>query len=170
MAVALFGSHAVPRPALEAESWLEPYHIVSSYGLFAVMTTKRLEIIVQGSNDGQNWKDYGFKYKPGRLSREPGWVAPNQPRLDWQMWFAALGSYRTNPWFVNFIVRLLQGSPQVLSLLGRNPFPDAPPVYVRAVAYNYTFTSYAARRATGNWWQRRLVGLYFPAVTLHRQP
>jgi len=167
-AATLWGARSVPRVALEAAGWLEPFHIVSSYGLFAVMTTTRPEIIIQGSNDGTHWQDYQFKYKPGGLKKAPGWVAPYQPRLDWQMWFAALSDYRSNPWFVNLMIRLLEGSPQVLALLGKNPFPSAPPRYVRALTYDYRFTNFAERRATGNWWQRQLVGLYFPAATLRK--
>ncbi|MGH9403491.1 MAG: lipase maturation factor family protein [Terriglobia bacterium] len=166
-AATIFGGRAVPRWALDATSnWLEPLHIVNSYGLFAVMTTVRTEIIIEGSNDGVHWQDYEFKYKPGDLSKAPRWVAPYQPRLDWQMWFAALSNYRSTPWFVNLMVRLLEGSPQVLGLFGHNPFPTAPPRYIRAVAYDYTFTRFAGRRATGNWWQRKEEGLYFPVAAL----
>lgn len=160
------GGHAVPRPARQLEDWLEPFHIVNGYGLFAVMTTSRLEIVVQGSNDGLTWLDYEFKYKPGDLKRAPPWVAPYQPRLDWQMWFAALGNYQESPWFVNFMVRLMQGSPPVLDLLARNPFPAAPPRYVRALIYDYHFTDFSERRATGDWWRRELRGLYFPPSAL----
>lgn len=163
------GSAAVPRSALKFTSWLEPFHIVGSYGLFAVMTTTRPEIIIQGSNDGLHWQDYEFKYKPGSLKKGPGWVAPYQPRLDWQMWFAALSNYRSNPWFVNLMIRLLEGSPQVLGLLGKNPFPSAPPRYVQALVYDYRFTGFAERRTTGDWWQRKLDGLYFPVATFRRQ-
>ena len=94
-----------------------PFQIANTYGLFASMTTTRPEIIVQGSNDGVTWLDYEFPYKPGDLRQPPHWVAPYQPRLDWQMWFAALSDYRATPWFTNFMVRLLQGSPDVLRLL-----------------------------------------------------
>lgn len=162
----IFGPRAVPRAALAATDWLEPFHIVNSYGLFAVMTTTRIEIVIQGSDDGVHWQDYEFKFKPGNLRREPGWVAPYQPRLDWQMWFAALSDYRENPWFANLMLRLLQGSPQVLGLLGRNPFPAAPPRYVRAVAYEYTFTDFDQRKMTGDWWNREYEGLYFPVAAL----
>lgn len=162
----IFGAQAVPTAALAAIDWLEPIHIVNSYGLFAVMTTSRIEIVIQGSNDAVHWQDYGFKYKPGDPRRRPGWVAPYQPRLDWQMWFAALSNYRSNPWFVNLMVRLLEGSPEALSLMGRNPFPTAPPRYIRAIAYAYTFTSFARRRATGDWWERKDEGLYFPVASL----
>jgi lipase maturation factor 1 len=162
----IFGRQSTSRWADQVAGWLEPFHIVSTYGLFAVMTTKRYEIIIQGSNDGATWRDYEFKYKPEDLNRRPQWVAPYQPRLDWQMWFAALSSYRENPWFENLMVRLLQGSKPVLGLMARNPFPGAPPRYVRAVLYDYTFTTFAARRKTGDWWQRRLLGDYFPVAAL----
>jgi hypothetical protein len=143
-----------------------PFHVTNSYGLFAVMTTQRPEIIVQGSNDGSVWEDYEFKHKPGNVFRRPQFVAPHQPRLDWQMWFAALGNYRQNPWFVNFCLRLLQGSPDVLKLLRHNPFPSAPPRYIRAVVYDYTYTSMGERRKTGAWWTRRELGIYLPTIVL----
>lgn len=160
------GARAAPRPARHLLALLEPFHIVSGYGLFAVMTTSRLEIIIQGSNDGVTWQDYEFKYKPGDVKRPPPWVAPHQPRLDWQMWFAALSSFQENPWFVNFMARLLEGSSEVLALLERNPFPAAPPRYVRAIVYDYHFTDFAERRATGAWWRRQLKAMYFPQVSL----
>src|SRR5262249_52823091 len=124
-----------PWPLVELLSWQQPFRSVNRYGLFAVMTTSRREIIIEGSHDGQTWQPYEFRYKPGDLKRRPGFVAPHQPRLDWQMWFAALSDYRSNPWFMNFCVRLLQGSQEVLRLLKRNPFPDKPPRYLRAVVY-----------------------------------
>jgi hypothetical protein len=92
----------LPSVVESLERWVRPFRSVNHYGLFAVMTTSRPEIVVQGSTDGQNWLDYGFKYKPGDLKRRPGFVAPHQPRLDWQMWFAALGSYQNNSWFISF--------------------------------------------------------------------
>ncbi len=143
-----------------------PFRSINSYGLFAVMTTSRPEIIVEGSDDGENWRAYEFRFKPGDLKRKPGFIAPHQPRLDWQMWFAALGEFRMNPWFANFMVRLLQGSPEVLALLKENPFPDKPPKFVRAVLYNYHFTNPIVRRTLGTWWQRELVGLYSPVLSL----
>ncbi len=159
----------MPQPAASALSWVAPFGVVNTYGLFAVMTTSRLEIIVEGSNDGQTWLAYDFKYKPGDVRRPPAWVQPHQPRLDWQMWFAALGNYQSNRWFVNFMLRLLEGSPDVLALLARNPFPSAPPRYIRAQVYDYTFTNFAERRATGAWWRRELEGEYFPAVSLKQK-
>ncbi len=148
--------------------WFQAPHIVNHYGLFAVMTTSRPEIVVEGSNDGQTWLVYEFKYKPGDIMRPPPWVAPHQPRLDWQLWFAALRSYQQNPWFANFMLRVLEGSPEVLALLDRNPFPGGPPRYVRALLYEYHFTGLAEKCAHGAWWRRELKGLYFPVVTLRR--
>ena len=162
-------SGTMPRPAANLLSWIAPFGVVNTYGLFAVMTTSRPEIVVEGSNDGQTWLEYGFKYKPGDLKRAPVWVQPHQPRLDWQMWFAALSSYQAQPWFVNFIVRLLEGSPDVLALLAKNPFPSGPPQYVRAQVYDYKFTDIAERRTTGNWWRRELKGQYFPVVSRKKQ-
>jgi predicted DCC family thiol-disulfide oxidoreductase YuxK len=159
-----------PAPVAAVCNWVAPFRSFNSYGLFAVMTTSRPEIIVQGSNDGVTWLDYQFKYKPGDVRRRPGFVEPHQPRLDWQMWFAALGDYRQNAWFVNFCVRLLQGSPTVLSLLERNPFPAAPPRYVRAVVYDYRFTTLVTRRKTGAWWRREEKGEYLPVISLRNQP
>jgi predicted DCC family thiol-disulfide oxidoreductase YuxK len=116
---------------------IAPLRIVNTYGLFAVMTTTRPEIIVEGSSDGVQWREYGFKYKPGDVMRRPRWNAPHQPRLDWQMWFAALGTASDNPWFSRFLERLLENSPEVTALLGSNPFPRKPPLYVRALLYDY---------------------------------
>jgi len=138
-----------------------PYSSFNSYGLFRVMTTTRPEIIVEGSNDGQTWLDYHFCWKPGDVRERPHLVAPHQPRLDWQMWFAALGSYRQNPWFIAFLDRLLDGSPDVLALLDGNPFPDKPPRYVRALLYEYKFTRFGDGSA---WWQREFQGLYCPTL------
>ena len=143
-----------------------PFEIANSYGLFAVMTTERPEIILEGSDDGITWKAYEFKYKPGDLYRMPAWVQPHQPRLDWQMWFAALGSYRENLWVLNLIYRLLDGSSDVLKLMGNNPFPARPPQYIRAMVYDYRFTTWREWRVSGDWWQRELRGPYLPPVSL----
>jgi hypothetical protein len=132
------------------------------------MTTDRPEIIVEGSNDGKNWKTYQFKYKPDDLSKRPSFVAPHQPRLDWQMWFAALGVARQNPWFVNFCIRLLEGSRPVLNLLEENPFPKVPPKYIRAKVYNYEFTNLKEMRESGNWWNRTLRGQYLQPLSQNK--
>ena len=143
-----------------------PFRSVNPYGLFAVMTTRRMEIVVEGSDDGREWRPYEFKYKPGDLERRPPFVAPHQPRLDWQMRFAALGDYRRESWFLEFCRRLLEGSPPVLGLLASNPFPRAPPRFVRALFYEYHFTSAADRRRDHAWWRRTAAGPYCPVLTL----
>jgi predicted DCC family thiol-disulfide oxidoreductase YuxK len=164
----LFSVEWLPPSAFQLLSDLEPVRIVNGYGLFAVMTTSRPEIIIEGSNDGETWLAYEFKFKAGDPHRAPRWVEPCQPRLDWQMWFAALGDYRNSPWFSHLMLRLLQGSPPVLGLLERNPFPQSPPNYLRALIYDYQFTTWTERRAQGTWWNRRLMGDHFPAVSLKR--
>jgi hypothetical protein len=152
-----------------AYRWLQPFRSVNSYGLFAVMTTERPEIIVEGSSDGVSWLPYEFRYKPGDLSRRPAFVAPHQPRLDWQMWFAALGSVEQNPWFLRFLQGLLRGEPDVKNLLETNPFPGEPPLAVRAVSYDYRFTTPELRAATGDWWRRENRREYCPAVRLNEE-
>jgi hypothetical protein len=154
-------------------SWLSPVYRFSTfnnYGLFAVMTTERAEINIEGTLDGENWKPYVFRDKPGPLDRAPVWNAPHQPRLDWQMWFAALGDYRTNAWLGNMMRRLLQGEPSVLGLLGDNPFEAEPPKQVRAVIYRYEFTDRDERKATGDWWKRRDPMLYAPILGVPIEP
>ena len=145
---------------------IAPLHLVNTYGLFAVMTTTRPEIIFEGSNDGVNWSEYAFKYKPGDVMRAPRWNAPHQPRLDWQMWFAALGTAQENPWVMLFMQRLLENSPAVIALLGNNPFPHQPPKYVRAVVYDYRFSSSEEKEKTGAWWVRQVEGIYYPPMAL----
>jgi hypothetical protein len=139
---------------------------VNGYGLFRVMTKDRGEIVIEGSADGIDWLPYEFKWKPGNVQRAPGWCAPHQPRLDWQMWFAALGAPQQNPWFGRLVVRLLQGSRDVSRLLAHNPFPDKPPRYIRASFYRYRFTTVEEHRQSGTWWKRRELGEYLPTVSL----
>jgi lipase maturation factor 1 len=155
-----------PRPIAMLGGYLESFRVVSGYGLFRVMTKTRPEIIIEGSADGMEWLPYEFRWKPGPLNRAPGWAAPHQPRLDWQMWFAALGTYRQNPWFVRFLERLLRGTPEVTALFAKNPFPQDPPRYVRARLYQYRFTTSAESRTTGDWWKREEAGEYLPAISL----
>jgi len=154
-----------PAAARAVDAFIEPLHLTSPYGLFAVMTTQRNEIVIEGSNDGVEWREYEFRYKPGRLSRRPPWNVPHQPRLDWQMWFAALDDPQRLRWFWLFLERLLHDEPAVTALLASNPFPDKAPLYVRAKFYGYTYAD-AGAQASGRWWERRLLGLYFPAVRL----
>src|SRR5438876_168709 len=160
-----------PRPLIAMYGRLEPFRIVNGYGLFRVMTKERGEIVIEGSADGIDWLPYEFKWKPGDVMRAPGWCAPHQPRLDWQMWFAALGSYRENPWFGRLIVRL-EGSRDVSRLLAKNPFSHEPARYIRAMFYRYRFTTLRERSETGAWWKREELREYLPTVSLDqvRQP
>jgi hypothetical protein len=165
----MFGIVAnLPEPLSSMDFRAETYHLVNRYGLFAVMTTSRLEIVIEGSDDGNAWQPYESKYKPGDVNRALPWVAPYQPRLDWQMWFAALSNYQSNPWFEGLMFRLLEGRPEVTSLLASNPFPQKPPRFIRAVTYDYHFTDWATRRKTGAIWTRTPAGEFFPAVGLRQ--
>jgi len=164
----LIGSFRVqmpwPAPLGEIYNTVSRFCTFNNYGLFAVMTRTRPEIIIEGSNDGENWLPYEFRWKPGDVNRRPGLVAPFQPRLDWQMWFAALGDYQENPWIIAFMARLLEGSPDVLKLMAANPFPDAPPRYIRASLYDYKFTR--SDDHSKAWWKRTYLRPYCPAFPL----
>ncbi|PCI29398.1 membrane protein [Candidatus Wolfebacteria bacterium] len=158
---------SLPQPLRSISGAVQPLHIVNNYGLFAVMTTSRHEIIIEGSYDKEIWIPYEFKYKPGKVHRSLPLVAPHQPRLDWQMWFASLrGNYQNAPWTSNFALRLLEGSPSVVNLLETNPFPDKPPTFIRALVYNYEFTTKEEREVSGNIWKREFLGLYLPPASL----
>jgi hypothetical protein len=143
---------------------LEPFRIADRYGLFAVMTRGRYEIEFQGSNDGQTWVPYPFRSKPQDPGKAPGIYAPYQPRFDWNLWFASLGAWRSNPMVPRTEERLLAGSPDVLALFARNPFPNQPPLQIRAVLWRYWFTSPPEKHAQGMWWKRQLLGLYAPTL------
>ena len=130
------------------------------------MTTKRDEIIIEGSDDGKNWKTYEFKFKPGDIKRAPQWVQPHQPRLDWQMWFAALSTYDRQHWYLNFLFKLLKNEREVTSLLLKNPFQNQAPKYIRSQRYSYTFNSYEKWKESGQWWQRDYISEYAPVVQL----
>jgi hypothetical protein len=167
---------AVREPGFGPASAIWPDYVMSyagrfrstnGYGLFRVMTRARREIIIVGSNDGQTWLAYEFKYKPGDPSRRPPFIFQHMPRLDWQMWFAALG--QESPWMTGLVYHLLQGTPQVTALLARNPFPDSPPRYIRGRLYDYRFSTPAQKKSQGVWWQRQFAAEYFPAVTTVRE-
>jgi hypothetical protein len=153
------GFHSVAR-------MIDPFRSLNNYGLFAVMTHPRPELIFEGSDDRISWRAYEFKHKPGALTQRPTWVAPHQPRLDWQLWFAALGSPNANPWVVTLCEQLLRGNERVLSLFAHNPFPEKPPRFIRIVRYEYHFTDAATRAATGHWWRRSPIDFYVPAASL----
>jgi lipase maturation factor 1 len=146
---------------------LDPFRIANQYGLFAVMTRGRFEIEFQGSHDGQTWTAYRFRYKPQVLNEPPRIYAPYQPRFDWNLWFASLSSWRESPIVPNTEIHLLKNDQDVLSLFAGDPFAKQPPRQLRAVLWQYWFTSFAEKRATGNWWRREYIGLYAP--TLERE-
>jgi lipase maturation factor 1 len=159
--------HMSPFPTAPVAA-LEPLRIANQYGLFAVMTPHRYEIEFQGSDDGEHWVVYPFRYKPQELKERPGIYAPYQPRFDWNLWFASLGGWRQYPFVPRTEELLLENDPAVLGLFKANPFAKAPPRLVRAVLWQYWFTTMEERRAEGVWWRRQLVGAYAP--TLARLP
>jgi hypothetical protein len=148
---------------------LQSWPLAGTYGLFSVMTTERREIVIEGSDDGEAWKAYEFRWKPGDPRRRPAFMAPYMPRADWQMWFAALGTWRQNPWLIQLCRRLLEGSPSVGKLFANDPFGGKPPKYLRLLFYEYRFAGPEARRQ-GLWWERTLIGAYAPAMTLKPSP
>lgn len=166
-----FIDHFFPKRALQnILIKFSPFHIANRYGIFAVMTTDRYEIIIEGSEDGKEWKEYLFSYKPTELSRRPRRISPYQPRLDWQAWFLPFHRWDEEEWYSLFLSHLLKGTPEVLKLIRYNPFQASPPRYVRAMTYLYEFTSFKEKRETGNWWKRRLVGSYSPVMEMSLKP
>jgi hypothetical protein len=153
-----------PGPLAAPARWLAPFRIANQYGLFAVMTRARYEIEFQGSRDGTAWIAYPFRYKPQDPAERPGIYAPYQPRFEWNLWFASLGSWQEYSWVLSTEVRLHEGSPDVLALFRRDPFDGSPPAQVRAVLWQYEFTTSAEKKRTGNWWKRRWLGVYAPGV------
>ena len=147
---------------------LEPFRIANRYGLFGIMTRGRYEIEFQGSDDGKTWVAFPFRRKPQDLSAPPGIYAPYQPRFDWNLWFASLGSWRDYPIVPRTEMRLLSNDSEVLNLFEKNPFPHEPPRQVRAVLWQYWFTTMTERRTQGLWWRRQFLGLYAP--TIERAP
>jgi hypothetical protein len=149
----------------------EPFHLVNTYGAFGSVTKKRMEIVMEGTPEDvldptTRWREYEFKAKPGDPRRRPGVVAPYHYRLDWLMWFAAMSDLPYYPWIINLAAKFLQNDPKVLSLIEKNPFPDSPPKYVRAVLYYYRFTTPEEKKKTGRWWLRTPLRMYLPPVSL----
>jgi hypothetical protein len=161
----MFSTLALPTTPIAA---LEPFRIANRYGLFGIMTRGRYEIEFQGSDDGTNWTPYPFRYKPQDVARAPAIYAPYQPRFDWNLWFASLGSWREYSIVPRTEVLLLSNDRDVLGLFAANPFPQQPPRQVRAVIWQYGFTSMTEKRSQGQWWRRKFVGLYAP--TIERAP
>ena len=159
------------RPSLDLSwsdplvGWVQPFRSVNGYGLFRVMTLERPEIVIEGSPDGLTWTEWDLRWKPGDPNRRPGLVAPHQPRLDWQLWFAALDPRGAGYWLSPLMTRLLEGAPAVTALVG-DAFGDAPPRYLRLAYYDYRFTTSAERADTGAWWHRELIDYLTGPVSL----
>ncbi|TQV76026.1 DUF393 domain-containing protein [Exilibacterium tricleocarpae] len=143
-----------------------PFHISNRYGLFAIMTQTRPEIVIEGSSDGINWQAYTFRYKPGDPNKELSWNIPHQPRLDWQLWFAGLDGEADELWFETLLIRLLQGNQSVLALFGDSPFTRQPPLYVRARLFLYTYKDVVAREVGTGVWQRQDLGEFYSPMRL----
>jgi hypothetical protein len=160
-----------PRQAMNAS--FDPFRLVNTYGAFGSVSRVRDEVVVEGTDaesvdPATAWREYEFKGKPGNVRRLPPQYAPYHLRLDWLMWFLPLSSRYGERWFLPFLVKLLEGDRPTLALLRGNPFPDAPPRYVRARLYRYRFTTWRERRETGAWWARTLVGEYVQPIGLRR--
>jgi hypothetical protein len=182
VAITMFGISLIPHTVLDHDSsrsvWpvfhkiyrdTEFWEVTNSYGLFRRMTGVggRPELVIEGSYDlDHGWKEYDFLYKPGDVYEYPPFVAPHQPRLDWQMWFAALGHYKDNPWLLSLVYHLLFNVDTVLDLMGTNPFPDSPPAFIRIRRYKYHYTPINGND-TSAWWWREEPEEYMPVVSKH---
>ena len=160
-------AYAWPKPLAWLNDHVTPFRSTNAYGLFAVMTRDRPEIVIEGSDDQRTWQPYVFRYKMGDPTRRPRFVVGHMPRLDWQMWFAALSDHPP-AWFQHLLMALLEGRKDVLALLESNPFPDHPPRYVRAVVYDYRFSDRQTREQPGAWWTARPMRLFVAPVALRR--
>ena len=157
-----------------------PFHLVGAYGAFGRVGRERYEIVIEGTSDrvitpATQWREYGFKAKPGDPRRTPPQIAPYHLRLDWLIWFLPFSVVVTprgirvpgySRWFFNFIQKLLTADPAILRLIGTNPFPQQPPAFIRALFYQYRFTTLEEKRQTGAWWNRKLLGTYLPPMSL----
>jgi hypothetical protein len=147
-------------------SSFDPLALVNTYGAFGSVTHERKEIVFEGTDDAAvtgdtKWKEYEFKAKPGDPNRCPPFVAPYQPRIDWQIWFAAMDSPAEHPWTFHFVWKLLHNDKNTLSLLANNPFPEAPPHFVRARLYRYRFAPLGEK----GWWRRELIDEWLPPLS-----
>lgn len=161
------------QPAKIYYKTLGRFHACNPYGLFAMMTKKRGEIVIQAGRQipgelGVEWQDYKFKYKPQDLKRLPSQIAPLQPRLDWQMWFAALSDYRRNPWFLKLAEKLLYAEKDVLDLFANKPFNGQKPDFIRALYFDYSFNDFQSYLKTKDVWQRDYQGVYLKQVSLSK--
>jgi len=158
---------ASARQAMNAS--FNPFHLVNTYGAFGSVSRDRYELIIEGTSadrpgDDAEWREYRFKAKPGDPRRMPPLVAPYHLRLDWLLWFVPLSPAYADGWFAPFLARLLAGDRAIIRLMGPNPFPEAPPRWIRVRLFRYEFTSWRELRATGAWWRRRPAGTLVPPV------
>jgi hypothetical protein len=147
----------------------DPFELVNTYGAFGSVGSERREIVFEGTDAAAlgrdvEWREYEFPAKPGDVHRRPPWIAPYQPRLDWAIWFAAMSRPERHPWTLHLVAKLLRGEKDVLALLANDPFPDAPPRFVRARLYRYEFAP--PGDPSGAWWQRTLLGDWLPPLSL----
>jgi hypothetical protein len=161
------GNMLSPGQAMNAS--FDPFGLVNTYGAFGSVGRERYEVILQGTSaeapdEAAEWLEYDLPCKPGDVRRRPCIITPYHYRLDWQIWFAAFGSYQDEPWLVHFIYKLLRGDPGAQRLLAKNPFPGAPPRYIRAELYRYAFTRIGD--GSGAWWRRERVGEYLPPLSV----
>jgi len=167
LAASVLGGSVLPQPIRYVLEAFAPFRIFDHYGLFAVMTTTRPEIVFEGSRDGKTWVSYEFKYKVGDNLRRPlPAIAPHMPRLDWRLWFAAMEPVQANPWTLGVVHRLLEGTPEILEFFESNPFPGKPPLFIRAYVYDYHFATPQDHEKTGNWWRRDDQRPFLPPVTM----
>lgn len=167
----IFSGHPSPQPVATALEYLKPFHIVHKYHVFPVIKTERMEIVIEGSQDGEHWRPYTFKYKPGNPARRPELVIPHQPRLDWMLWFAHMGYHpMMQTWLEGFLEALQRNSPSVIALLETNPFPERPPRFLRIEIYLYRFSDMKTLLDQGQWWQREYRGPYYPLPWREARP
>ncbi len=163
----MFGGRRSPQPVASALDALRPFRVVNKYHVFPTMKTERIELTIEGSMDGVEWRSYEFRYKPGDVQRRPEVIVPHHPRLDWMMWFVPSHPVFL-PWFERFLERLLENSPSVLALLERNPFPGQSPRFLRVNAWRYRFATPQTRAAGGQWWEREYLGPFYPLPGMQR--
>ena len=167
-AASSLGRSVIVAPLRPLVAIFSSLQLANSYGLFAVMTKVRPEIVFEGSNDGKAWFGYEFPCKPGDdLKRNLPWVAPHMPRLDWRLWFAAMAPLEDNQWVLALVKRMLEGDTEVTQFFAVNPFPQTPPKYIRAFVYEYRFTDFIEHARNGAWWHREKRQRYMPALMLH---
>lgn len=145
------------------------FHLINSYGAFGAIGKERFEVVISGTENEQItsdtvWREYEFKCKPGDTAKAPCWVTPYHLRLDWQIWFSAMRPELSEPWLANLAVRLLQGTPEVLELLEKNPFPQNPPRFLKMDLYRYQYTDWNQ----AGWWKRSFVKTYAGPMSLNK--